>query len=440
VRKDRAEATSRRVRSPMRANELVAFLAMAIALSALGIDLLLPAFPQIRAEFGLPPGSTQVSGFITTYFVGLAVGQLLIGPLADRFGRRPLLQVGMAVYVVGATLAMVAPSFGLLLLARFVWGVGAAGGRVLSMAIVRDRFVGAAMARTMSLIMAVFIIVPVVAPAIGVLMLRFFTWDQLIGLNVLAATIMLIWSVRLEETLSVEQRRTLRPRELGRAASQVMRDRRSGPLIIAQAVLFGSFVSYLSTSEVVYSEVFDQAALFPLLFGGMALAMGVASLVNSRVVERVGLRRVLRLDLTGYLFGAVSLVLIALVTEGRPPLLAYLLMLAVLLCNHAMIIPNMNARAMEPMGHIAGLASAINGTVLVGGGALLGAAFDRAFDGTILPLSVALLGTGIVAVLLLRVSEEPRATPSISGTSVPSLDPRTAPRPDDRHGGPPGHA
>ena len=440
MRKDRAEATSRRVRSPMRANELVAFLAMAIALSALGIDLLLPAFPQIRAEFGLPPGSTQVTGFITTYFVGLAVGQLLIGPLADRFGRRPLLQVGMAVYVVGATLAMVAPSFGLLLLARFVWGVGAAGGRVLSMAIVRDRFVGAAMARTMSLIMAVFIIVPVVAPAIGVLMLRFFTWDQLIGLNVLAATIMLIWSVRLEETLSVEQRRTLRPRELGRAASQVMRDRRSGPLIIAQAVLFGSFVSYLSTSEVVYSEVFDQAALFPLLFGGMALAMGVASLVNSRVVERVGLRRVLRLDLTGYLFGAVSLVLIALVTEGRPPLLAYLLMLAVLLCNHAMIIPNMNARAMEPMGHIAGLASAINGTVLVGGGALLGAAFDRAFDGTILPLSVALLGTGIVAVLLLRVSEEPRATPSISGTSVPSLDPRTAPRPDDRHGGPPGHA
>lgn len=440
MRKDRAEATSRRVRSPMRANELVAFLAMAIALSALGIDLLLPAFPQIRAEFGLPPGSTQVSGFITTYFVGLAVGQLLIGPLADRFGRRPLLQVGMAVYVVGATLAMVAPSFGLLLLARFVWGVGAAGGRVLSMAIVRDRFVGAAMARTMSLIMAVFIIVPVVAPAIGVLMLRFFTWDQLIGLNVLAATIMLIWSVRLEETLSVEQRRTLRPRELGRAASQVMRDRRSGPLIIAQAVLFGSFVSYLSTSEVVYSEVFDQAALFPLLFGGMALAMGVASLVNSRVVERVGLRRVLRLDLSGYLFGAVSLVLIALVTEGRPPLLAYLLMLAVLLCNHAMIIPNMNARAMEPMGHIAGLASAINGTVLVGGGALLGAAFDRAFDGTILPLSVALLGTGIVAVLLLRVSEEPRATPSISGTSVPSLDPRTAPRPDDRHGGPPGHA
>ncbi len=425
----------------MRGNELIVFLAMSMALTALGIDLLLPAFPQIRDEFGLPPGSTEVSGFITAYFVGLAGGQLLIGPLADRFGRRPLLQAGMAMYVIGAALAVVAPTFGLLLLARFTWGVGSAGGRVLAVAIVRDRFVGAAMARTMSLIMAVFIIVPVVAPALGALMLRFLTWDQLIGLNVLAAATMLAWSVRLEETLPEGQRRTLRPRELGRAASQVMRDRRSGPLIVAQAVLFGGFASYLSTSEVVYSEVFDQAGLFPLLFGGMALTMGVASLVNSRVVERIGLRRVLRIDLVGYLVGAVALMSVALVTSGRPPLLIYLVMLAILLCSHAMIIPNLNARAMEPMGHIAGLASALNGAVLIGGGALLGIVFDRAFDGTVLPLAMALLGSGAVAALLLRLSEsgEPQPQIAVSGTSDPSRDPDTDRRPDDRHGDPHGH-
>jgi DHA1 family bicyclomycin/chloramphenicol resistance-like MFS transporter len=308
-------------------------------------------------------------------------------------------------------------------------------------AIVRDRFVGAAMARTMSLIMAVFIIVPVVAPALGALMLRFLTWDQLIGLNVLAAATMLAWSVRLEETLPEGQRRTLRPRELGRAASQVMRDRRSGPLIVAQAVLFGGFASYLSTSEVVYSEVFDQAGLFPLLFGGMALTMGVASLVNSRVVERIGLRRVLRIDLVGYLVGAVALMSVALVTSGRPPLLIYLVMLAILLCSHAMIIPNLNARAMEPMGHIAGLASALNGAVLIGGGALLGIVFDRAFDGTVLPLAMALLGSGAVAALLLRLSEsgEPQPKIAVSGTSDPSRDPDTDRRPDDRHGDPHGH-
>jgi DHA1 family bicyclomycin/chloramphenicol resistance-like MFS transporter len=424
----------------MQGNELIVFLAMAMALSALGIDLLLPAFPQIRAEFGLAPGSTEVSGFITAYFVGLAGGQLLIGPLADRFGRRPLLQAGMTLYIVGATFAVVAPSFGLLLLARFAWGVGAAGGRVLAVAIIRDRFVGAAMARTMSLIMAVFIVVPVIAPALGAVMLRFLAWDQLVVLNMFAAVLMLAWSVRLEETLTPQRRRSLRPRELGAAVVHVMRHPRSGPLVIAQAVLFGGFASYLSTSEIVYSEVFGRATMFPLLFGGMALAMGMATLVNSRVVERIGLPRMVRIDLGGYLIGATLLVAIALATGGRPPLAVYLVVLAVLLCNHAMIIPNMNARAMEPMGHIAGLASAVNGAVLVGGGALLGAVFDRAFDGTILPLAVAFLATGVVVAMLLRLSDSRDQEPAVSGTGGPSLAPGTSPRPGDPHGDPHGPA
>jgi len=422
----------------MRGNELIVFLAMAMALSALGIDLLLPAFPQIRTQFGLPPGSTEVSGFITAYFVGLAGGQLLIGPLADRYGRRPVLRAGMALYGIGAALAVAAPSFGLLLFARFAWGVGAAGGRVLAIAIVRDRFVGAAMARTMSLVMAVFVIVPVVAPALGATLLRFLDWDELVVLNMLAAVAMLLWSLRLEETLPAKRRRTLQLRELGRATAHVLRHRNAGPLIIAQAVLFGGFASYLSTSEVVYSEVFGRAGLFPLLFGGMAFVMGVASLANSRIVERIGLRRMLRIDLAGYLIGATALVAVALLTSGRPPLPVYLVVLAVLLCSHAMAIPNMNARAMEPMGRIAGLASAINGAVLIGGGALLGAAFDRAYDGTVLPLTLAFLAIGVVVALLLRLSEreEPASSTTISGTGGPSHDPGTSPRPDDRRAGP----
>jgi DHA1 family bicyclomycin/chloramphenicol resistance-like MFS transporter len=426
----------------MQGSELIVFLAMAMALSALGIDLLLPAFPQIRAEFGLPPGSTEVSRFITAYFIGLASGQLLIGPLADRFGRRPLLRAGIALYVLGAALTVVAPTFSWLLLARFLWGVGASGGRVLAVAIIRDRFVGAAMAKTMSLIMAVFIIVPVVAPALGAVMLRVLAWDRLVALNILAAVIVLAWSVRLEETLSPERRRTLRPRELGVAVAHVMRHPRSGPIVIALAVLFGGFASYLSTSEVIYSEVFGRATLFPLLFGGMALALGVATLVNSRIVERIGLRRMLRINLAGYLAGATLLVAIALATGGRPPLIVYLVVLAVMLCSHAMIIPNMNARAMEPMGHIAGLASAVNGAVLVGGGALLGATFDRAFDGTVTPLALAFLGTGIVVAVLVGIGESRGATAdaAISGTGDPSPGRGTSRRPGDRPASPHGLA
>jgi MFS transporter, DHA1 family, multidrug resistance protein len=389
----------------MQGRELIAFLAMAMALTALGIDLLIPAFPQIRAAFGIPADSTAVSRFITTYFIGLGVGQLLIGPFADRFGRRPLLRAGIVLYTVGAGLAVLAPTFPMLLLARFLWGVGAGGGRVLSIAIVRDRFVGAAMARTMSLIMAVFIIVPVIAPTLGVLLLRVFAWDQLLVLNVVAAAAVLAWSFRLEETLPRDARRTLRPAALGRAVLRVFRHPRSGPLVVAQAILFGGFASYLSTSEVVYREVFDRGELFPVLFGGMALAMGIATLANGRVVERLGLRWMLRADLIGYLVGAGGLLVLAVITSGRPSLGLYLFTLTLLLCSHAMFIPNLNARAMEPMGDIAGLASAVNGAVLIGGGALIGAAIDRAYDGTILPLAIAVTAIGLVVGLLTTWSD-----------------------------------
>lgn len=416
----------------MQGRELIVFLAMTMALSALGIDLLLPAFPAIRLEFGLDSGSTLVSRFITAYFVGLAGGQLLIGPLADRFGRRVLLRFGIVLYTVGAALTIVAPSFTLLLVARFVWGLGAATGRVLTVAIVRDRFVGATMARTVSVIMAVFITVPVVAPALGSVLLRTFAWDQLVLLNLAAAALMLVWSLRLDETLPAEGRRLLRAGELWRATSRVLRHRASGPLVLAQAVLFAGFSSYLSTSEVVYGEVFGREDLFPVLFGGMALLMGVASLVNSRVVERIGLGRMLRIDLTGYLVGAVALVALALATAGRPPLVVYLPVLALLLGNHAVLIPNLNARAMEPMGDIAGTASAINGSVLIGLGALIGSVFDRAYDGTVLPLASALLGTGIAASLLVW-----RSGDGVSGTADPSGGQRSARRRGGRSAVPP---
>jgi DHA1 family bicyclomycin/chloramphenicol resistance-like MFS transporter len=404
----------------MHGRELIAFLAMAMALTALGIDLLLPAFPEIRVEFGLEPGSTAVSGFITAYFVGLAGGQLLIGPLADRFGRRPMLRVGIVLYAIGAALAIVAPTFSLLLLARLLWGIGAAAGRVLSVAIVRDRFVGAPMARMMSLIMAVFVIVPVVAPTVGALLLRLFTWDQVVLLNLVAAAAVLAWTVRLGETLAIEDRRTLRLRLLARAATRVLLHRTSGPLVLAQAVLFGGFASYLSTSEVVYTEVFDRRTLFPILFGATALAMGAATLLNGRVVERIGLPRMLRIDVVSYLIAASSLLGVALVTGGEPPLSAYLIVLVLLLCSHAMLIPNLNARAMEPMGDIAGMASAINGTALIGGGALIGALIDRAYDGTVLPLAAAFLAVGAVSALLLVLSE--RGGRAARPTDAPDSD------------------
>jgi MFS transporter, DHA1 family, multidrug resistance protein len=411
------------VRMRMGERELIAFLAMTMALTALGIDLLLPAFPGMRSDFGLDAGSTVISGVITAFFVGLALGQLAVGPLADRFGRRPLLVGGTLLYVVGATLSLLSPTLGILLLSRFLWGMGAAAGRVLATAIVRDRMSGSAMARTMSLIMAVFVIVPILAPSLGAALLLVMTWRQLIGVNIAAAVLILLWAIRFDETLAPTQRRSLSPRALAATVTRVARHPQSGPLVLAQALLFGAFSSYLSTSEIVYGQVFDRPAAFPVIFGGMALAMGTANVVNGRIVGHVGLERMLRWNLGGYLLGAVALVALTLASSGRPPLAAYLLVLGVVLCNHSMTIPNMTSRALEPMGDVAGMASAINGAMLIGGGALVGAIIDRAYDGTVTPLALGFLSIGVAVAALVRTSERPEVT----GTGDPSPDRGSAP-------------
>ena len=374
-----------------------------MSLTALGIDLLLPAFPAMRADLGLPAGSTDIAGVITTFFIGLALGQVFFGTVSDSYGRRRVLVASVLLYVAGAVLAAVAWSFPALLAARFLWGFGAAGGRVLSVAIVRDRFVGGSMARTYSLVMAFFVVVPVVAPSVGAVLLRVMDWREMIGLN-LAVALVALWltATRLEETLPVASRRPLRPRRILVAIRRIATDPRSGPPVLAQAVLFGAFASYLATAELVIGEVLGSPTAFPVVFGAIAFVAGMGSLVNGRVVERVGIPRMLRGALSGHLVGAVALVVLAIATDGRPPLALWVLGLMVVVFNHATLIPNLSSRAMEPMGDIAGIASAVVGSVLIGGGAILGSAYDRAYDGTVLPLSLAFLGTGLtVAVLLL---------------------------------------
>jgi DHA1 family bicyclomycin/chloramphenicol resistance-like MFS transporter len=385
---------------------LIWFLAMSMALTALGIDLLLPAFPAMRADLGLPAGSTAITGVVTTFFVGLALGQIVMGTVSDSVGRRPVLVVGVLLYVVGAVLAAFAPSLPLLLAARFIWGIGAAAGRVLAMAIIRDRFAGGAMARMLSLVMAVFVIVPVIAPSIGAVALRFMEWRLLIGLNVIVAlAVLAMILVRLEETLPIERRRPLRFRLVATAVRRIATDPRSGPTVLAQAVLFGAFASYLTTSEVIIGDVFGRPAAFPLVFGAIALLAGTGSLVNGRLVERIGVPRMVRTALATYLVGAAALVLLAQRTGGRPPMLAWLAILVVVIVSHATLIPNLTSLAMAPMGDIAGIASAVVGSVLIGGGGLLGSAFDRTFDGTVTPLSLAFLGCGATVLVLVGLGE-----------------------------------
>lgn len=385
--------------------EVIALLAMVMAIVALAVDIILPAFADIRADFGLAPDSTAAAGLITTFLLGLAVSQVFYGVLADRFGRKPILYTGIALYIAGALASAFAPDMGWLLAARFVWGAGAAAPRILTLSVLRDIYSGERMARAMSFVMAIFILVPVVAPSLGAVLTNWITWRGAVGFTVVVAVLVGIWTLRLPETLRPENRLELTRSDVLRAAKVVLTNRITVGYMLAFTALFGSFASYLASSELIFSDVFGLADEFPVIFGALSVVMGVAVFVNGSMVERVGLRRLINLVMIGYLVAAVALNILSFATDGKPPFWLFAVSLAVVFSMHALLIPNMNSAAMIPMASVAGTASAIIGTVATAGGALLGAVIDRAYDGTVAPLSLGFLALGIVAWLLCRSAE-----------------------------------
>lgn len=395
--------------------EFIALLAMAMATGALGIDLMLPAFDAMRADLGLAPDSNAIAATITTYFFGLAVGTLLYGPVADRFGRRPALFLGFGVYFVGALAGALAPSFEFLLATRFVWGIGAAASRVVAFAIIRDAYEGEEMSRAMSLVMAVFILVPIVAPTLGAGIVAVTSWRWVFGACVIAVIGMAAWATRMPETLHEDYRLDSSFGRLVGAARQVASNRITMAYALAMTALYAILISYLGSSEILFSETFDQDRNFPYIFGGLAAVMGVAMVLNARIVRRVGTRRLAHGVFVLYLVGAAGLTWLALATDGRPPLAAFLAGLALMFGSHALLIPNLNSIAMQPMAEVAGTASSITGALQMGLGAVLGAVVDRAFDGTVTPLCVAFLAYGAVAAALIAWAELTTTTSATGG-------------------------
>jgi DHA1 family bicyclomycin/chloramphenicol resistance-like MFS transporter len=370
---------------------------MIMSSTALAIDVMLPAFGDIRAEFGLGSDSTAVAGVVTIFMLGLAVAQVFFGVLADRFGRKPILYAGIAIYIVGAVASTLAPSFGWLLAARFLWGVGSAGPRMITLSILRDTYSGERMAKAMSFVMAIFILVPVVAPSIGAAMTAWISWRAAFGFTAIAAVIIGVWSLRLPESLKPENRIKLTRVDVTGAGRQVLTTRMTLGYMFALTVLFGAFISYIASSELIFSDIYDRGDQFPLIFGGIAVAMGFAALLNGRLVETIGLQRLLSIVMVLYLVFAATLVLLVIGNDGVPPFWLFVGSLTLLTSVFALLIPNINTAAMLPMGRVAGTAAAIIGTVTTGGGALIGTMIDRAYDGTVTPLSVSFLGLGVVA-------------------------------------------
>ncbi|MEO1090736.1 MAG: multidrug effflux MFS transporter [Pseudomonadota bacterium] len=364
--------------------EFVALVAGLMALNALSIDVMLPGLPAIGDALGVTePNHRQL--VLGAYLVAFGGAQLFYGPLTDRYGRRPVLLAGIALYVVATLVAAMASSFEEMLWARFVQGLGAASTRVIAVAIARDCYGGREMGRVMSLAMMVFVAVPILAPSIGQLVLFVAPWRWIFGLLFVGGLGLLLWvALRLPETLSVEHRLPLSLRAVAGAFASALTTRVAAGYMLAQGIYFGALFGFIASAQQILQDVYGVGDWFTVLFAVIALALTVASFLNARYVRRVGLRRLAHGGLAGC--ALLSSVHLALALLDLDPLFLFVALQAATLFLFGFVAPNMNALAMEPLGHIAGTGSAVVGTAQTLVGAILGTLVGQAFDGTVVPL------------------------------------------------------
>jgi DHA1 family bicyclomycin/chloramphenicol resistance-like MFS transporter len=384
----RAKA-QQKVIAPISPTKFVGVVAACMGLSALSIDLGLPAFADIRSEFGLAADSTQVSGLITMFFLGLAGGMLVFGPMSDRFGRKPILCVGFSIFAVGAIGATLMPTLGGVLAFRVLWGIGAAAPRAIALAMVRDTQQGNQMARTMSLAMAIYLIVPILAPSLGEALLVISPWRIVFIVPAIAAVGVMIWIVRrLPESLAVDKRRSVSPKSLLSAMGQVLSNRQTAALGLAVTFFFGAMTSFVGSSELIVDDVFGRPGMFALLFGIVGSVLGLGALLNARIVVKYGVSTMLRVGSIYVVVAAALMFAISRIGGGVPPLWLFWMSVALFMPGVSMLIPNCNTAAMVPLPHVAGMASAALGAASTAGGALLGSIADSAFDGTVGPFAI----------------------------------------------------
>lgn len=383
--------------------EFVALMALMMGLTAITIDSFLPAFPAIQRDFSIPdPNRLQLLVYV--YMLGFGTAQLLYGPVSDGTGRRPALIAGIAIYLAGTVLAMLAPTFEVLLLARAIQGIGGAAGRVLAVAIVRDRYEGRDMARVMSFCMMVFLIVPILAPSLGGAVLFAGSWRLIFGLMLALALVTLAWfGWRLPETLHPAFRRPVSARAIGSGIGVTVRTRAALGYATALGLTTGCIMGYVGSAQAIFDTgLYHLGALFPVAFALIAGAMGLATLINARLVRRLGMRRLAHAGTLGLFLVACLQLGLMLAFAGHPPLWLFIATLAACQFLMSFAMPNYNALAMEPLAAIAGTASSFIGFYTTLLAAFCGLLVGQSFDGTVTPLAigyVCLSGLALATVL-----------------------------------------
>ena len=387
----------------MHPREFVAFIAAVMAVNALGVDLMLPALSDIGRDLSAGAANHR-QWVITAYMLGFGSGQLVYGPLADRFGRKPILIATLVGFVAASVFAAGSATFAALLGARFLQGLMSASTRVLAVAIVRDGSSGRQMARTMSIAQMIFFIVPILAPTLGQGLLVFGPWRFIFYALGGFAALVCAWTVlRLPETLPPARRAPISLVALARNYRLTLTNRFSLGYALAGALTFGGIIAFVSSAQQVFVDEFGAGERFTLLFALCAFAMGCASFLNSRLVERLGTRLISQTAIL--LLIALSLIHVAVIAAGYETLASYMVLQALSMTCIGLCGSNFGAMAMEPVGHIAGTASSAQGFITSVGAVLVGSAIAQSYAGSTLPLAIGYLAIGVLVLGIVYVTE-----------------------------------
>ncbi len=391
---------------PMGFPEFVVIIASIMALNPLAMDMMLPALPNIASAFHITVAN-RPQAVLSTFMIGFGVGQFVMGPLSDRFGRRPVLLGGMVLYVIASLLAIAAPSFETVLLARALQGLGTAATRVIATSVVRDCYAGRRMASVMSLTMMVFIAVPVIAPSFGQAVMLLTQWRGIFIVLTLYGVLALIWSaLRLPETLPVSERKSLAVRDVLAAFRQTVTNRQTFGYALAAGGVLGALFAYVFSSQQVFTGIYQLGHYFPVAFAAVAIGIAIAGFLNARIVGRLGMRVISH----GGLVGAVAVAGTMLVAAKLQmlPLPLFMALSALMMFAFGLMFANFTALAMEPQGHIAGTASSLYGSITTLLGIGIGAAIGQDYNGTLLPFATGFFLCTLGALAVVVVVEKGR--------------------------------
>lgn len=382
--------------------EFVILVALLTCLPALAIDAMLPAFKQMGIDLKVLH-ENDVQLIIPVLFLGLSMGQVIFGPLSDSLGRKPLIYLGLGIFMLGSAISLFAQDFNHMLIGRFLQGLGAAAPRIISIAVVRDLYSGREMAQIMSFTMMVFILVPAIAPLMGQGVLLFASWHAIFGLFLVIALIITIWfGLRLDETLKPEKRRPFSLASLWQATKEVLSNKVAMGYTLGSGLIFGAFMGYLNSSPQILQQQYGLGEQFPFYFGALALSLGAASFLNAKLVMKYGMKLLSTIAIRVFTLLALIFLVVAYLQNGHPPLWQLMTYLLLSFFSVGLLFGNLNALAMEPLGHIAGIGASIVGSASSLFAIPLGTLIGQSYNGTIIPMTIGFGILGLLTALTLR--------------------------------------